>query len=473
MSGWVPPEALHVEGAERRRRTPIDVLTAYQRAGGLDPVEVVANGNADRLPHLAPIRIGRMASSPFAFLRGGAAVLAADLAAGFQAGADTGLNGQICGDAHARNFGLYASPERRLVMDLNDFDETAYGPWDWDLKRLVVSLVCAGREARVSEDGCAAAARDCARAYRTAIAELAALPLLEGHFMTTDHATLEHYEIADLAETFDRVRRKARKNTSQKAAEKFTQALTLDAWHFVTDPPVLTAVTGAERAAVVHSLDEYGESLDDEIRLLLSRYAVLDVAHRIVGLGSVGFRSYVVLLRGNGDEALVLQLKQAHRSALGPYLPGAAVPAKHEGERVVRGQRWMQTVSDVLLGWTTIAPSGPMPSGRTPAGGLPFLVRQYRNMQGSIDPTTLRAEELDDYARVVGVVLARSHAQSIDPRVLSGYCGGEPVVCEPSGEEFDAGFAAFAVAGADRAEADHALLVAAVDAGRLPAEFGV
>lgn len=466
---WQPAEDLIAQGARARRAvSPASLVTGIERlsgAGNVDPVEIIASSNAERVSALVPIRIGRMASSPFAFLRGGAAVMAADLAGT----ADTGLHGWICGDAHAANFGLYASPERRQVMDVNDFDESVVGPWHWDLLRLVTSLVCAGREAGVPDDRCRQAASDCAAAYRQATAELAVMPLLEAYYLTTDHSTLLHHDIADLTNTFDRVRKKARKNTHQRTVGKFAQALTHDTLHFLEDPPVLTRPGPEEAALVVGSLAEFRASLGEEIRALLSRYVVRDVAHRIVGLGSVGYRSYVVLLQGNRDDSLVLQVKQARPSALLPHLPAGARAATfgHDGERVVRGQRWMQTVSDVLLGWTTI-------------DGRHYLVRQFRDMKGSIDPTMLKPHQLDDYARVVGVVLARAHAQSIDPRILHGYCTtpdddapggtGGPAA---AGAAFDAAFARFAMAYADRTAADHEELRAAVRAGRLPAEFGV
>ncbi|WP_238011919.1 DUF2252 domain-containing protein [Dactylosporangium sp. AC04546] len=448
-TGWAAPATLREDGTARRARVPVKLLTAFEPSDR-DPVAIVTATNGERVADLVPIRHGRMITSPFAFLRGSAAVMAADLARG----ADTGLHGHICGDAHAANFGLYASPERRQVMDVNDFDETAVGPWDWDLKRLVTSLVSAGREAGLPDDECRTAARDCARGYRTAVRELADMPLLDAYYLTTDHSTLEHYGIGDLVDTFDRVRKKARKNTSRRVAEKFTARLDHDSWRFTPDPPILAPLDSTDAFPVIESLDAYAGTLEEEIRALFGRYAVVDVAHRIVGLGSVGYRSYVVLLHGNGDEALVLQVKQARASALAPYLPPA--PEQHAGERVVRGQRWMQTVSDVLLGWTTIDSN-------------PYLVRQFRDMKGSIDPTTLRAGQLDDYARVVGVVLGRAHAQSIDPRVLDGYCAPTP----EDGEEFDEAFAAFAVAYADQTSADHAALVAAVSSGALPAVIGV
>ncbi|MBN1173984.1 MAG: DUF2252 domain-containing protein [Micromonosporaceae bacterium] len=452
IGSWIPPERLRQRGAAFREATPVTQLADLRpRDSGTDPIALLESTNADRVADLLPLRFGRMAASPFAFLRGAAGIMAADLAGG----PDTGLHGHICGDAHAANFGFYASPERRLVLDVNDFDETCLGPWDWDLKRLVASVVCAGREAGVSDVACRLAARDCSRTYRMAIAELADLPLLEAYYLTTEHATLEHYGIADLVETFDRVRKKAKKNTSRRVVARSTGQGTGEPWVFSEDPPKLTRLPAAEADAVVASLDGYRSTLGEEIRTLLGRFAVVDVAHRVVGLGSVGYRSYVVLLRGNGDDALVLQIKQARPSVLSAHLPQP--PVIHEGERVVRGQRWMQTVSDILLGWTTI-------------GDQEYLVRQFRDMKGSIDPTALPTDQLDDYARMVGVVLARAHAQSIDPRILTGYCEScDSGASGAGGDAFDSAFTEFALEYADRTEADHETLLAAIRSGRLPA----
>lgn len=464
-TSWRPAAELHAHGAAARRATPVGLLaapsarvldTASAQAGEL-ALGIVTSTDADRTAALLPVRNGRMSGSPFAFLRGAAGVMAADLGPG----ACTGLHGWICGDAHASNFGLYASPERRQVLDVNDFDEAVVGPWHWDLARLTASLVCAGREAGVDEERCRDVAADCAGAYRAALHELADMPLLEAYYLTTDHQTLGHHDVDDLTATFDRVRKKARKNTQQRAVEK----LAGDAARFADDPPLLVHPPAERTGQIVTALEGYRASLDEEIAALLGRYVVRDVAHRVVGLGSVGYRSYVVLLEGNTDDQLVLQLKQSRTSALSPHLPATAPrPAfDHDGQRVVRGQRWMQTVSDVLLGWTTLQ-------------GRHYLVRQFRDMKGSIDPTTLKAKQLDDYARMTGVVLARAHAQSLDPRVLHGYCTTTDTGADDAqgaGEQFDAAFAGFAVAYADRTEADHAAFTAAVRAGRLPAEFGV
>jgi uncharacterized protein (DUF2252 family) len=429
-------------------------------AAGQTAVDIVAASNDERVATLVPIRFGRMATSAFAFLRGSAAVMAADLAGS----ADTGIHGWICGDAHAANFGLYGSPERRQVMDLNDFDETVIGPWHWDLARLTTSLVCAGREAGVDDERCREVASDCAQAYRAATAELATMPLLEAHYLTTDRSTLVRHNIGDLTATFDRVRRKAKKNTQRRTVERFAQQLTHDSMCFVEEPPILVHPPAQEKDAVAAALWEFFDTLEEEISTLLSRFVVRDVAHRIVGLGSVGYRSYVVLLEGNTDDSLVLQVKQARPSALLPHVPpDPRAGFEHDGERVVRGQRWMQTVSDILLGWTTI-------------DGRHYLVRQFRDMKGSIDPTVLTSKQLDDYARVVGVVLARAHAQSIDSRIMHGYCTTTDSGARDqgrAGREFDDAFAAYAMLYADRTAADHEALLRAIRSGRLQAESGV
>lgn len=433
FTSWRPAAEVVAEGAARRSAVPVEDVVRYEPAPDrADPVALIEATNEDRVAERIPLRYERMALTPFTFLRGAATVMAADISRS----PSTGITGHICGDAHASNFGFYASPERRLIMDVNDFDETIVGPWEWDLKRLVASVMVAARSSDLTEEAGRRAARDCAAGYRAALAELATMSLFEGHHMTTSHKTLAHIDMGDIADMFERTCKKARKNGSRRAAERFTARPAVDHWHFVQDPPLLTGISDAERSEVLDGLDHYGETINDELRRLLSRYSVCDVAHRIVGLGSVGLRSYVVLLKGNDGEALILQVKQARPSAFRPFVdPGD----RHEGRRVIEGQRWMQTVSDPLLGWATV-------------GGRTYLVRQFRDMKGSIDPSLLKASQLDDYARLVGVVLARAHAQSIDPRLLHGYCDADG---------FDEAFEAFAVAYADQTEADHAAFTAA------------
>ncbi|WP_137988279.1 DUF2252 domain-containing protein [Streptomyces vilmorinianum] len=442
-------------GKALRQRVPRSThATLTLSADRPDAVRAVEESSRDRVPELAPIRVGRMAASPFAFLRGSAGLMAHDLVGS----PVTGVAAQICGDAHAANFGLYGDARGRLVIDLNDFDETVVGPWEWDLKRLATSLVLAGREAGADEDTCRAAAFDTVGAYRRTMRLLARLPALDAWNAIADEELVSHTDSRDLLGTLERVSAKARNNTSARFAARSTESVT-DAdgtgRRFVDAPPVLRRVPDEEAAAVAASLGPYLATVSEDRLPLLARYAVHDVAFRVVGTGSVGTRSYVVLLLDHRGEALVLQVKEARPSALLPHLPAVGFTVQdpgHEGRRVVLGQKRMQVVSDILLGWTTVQ-------------GRPFQVRQFRNRKGSVDPAALVPDQVDDYGRMTGALLARAHAHSADPRLIAGYCG--------KNEELDEAIAAFAVAYADRTTADHADLVTAVNNGRTAAELGV
>ncbi|MFI2617327.1 DUF2252 domain-containing protein [Streptomyces sp. NPDC018584] len=456
FAAWPVQGSPKGEGKALRKRVARSAHAQFEEGVGRpDPVAAVEESNRSRLPELAPIRVGRMAASPFAFLRGSAGLMAYDLARAPL----TGIGAQICGDAHAANFGLYGDARGGLVIDLNDFDETVHGPWEWDLKRLATSLVLAGREAGAGEDVCAAAALDAVGAYRRTMRLLAKLPALDAWNAIADEELVSHTDARDLLGTLERVSEKARQNTSARFAAKSTERVEggdgSEGRRFVDTPPVLRRVPDAEAAAVAASLGEYRETLTEDRLPLLGRYAIQDVAFRVVGTGSVGLRSYVVLLLDHRGEPLVLQVKEARPSALLPHLPGAGfkVPdTAHEGRRVVSGQKRMQVVSDFLLGWTTV-------------DGRPFQVRQFRNRKGSVDPAALSPDQLDDYGRMTGALLARAHAHSADPRLIAGYCG--------KSDELDEAMARFATAYADRTEADHALLVRAVKEGRIAAEAGV
>ncbi|KKD09687.1 DUF2252 domain-containing protein [Streptomyces sp. WM6386] len=440
------------EGKALRKRVPRGAHTALDLDGSRpDAVSAVEESSRDRIPELTPLRVGRMAATPFAFLRGSAGLMAYDLARTPM----TRIRAQICGDAHAANFGLYGDARGDLVIDLNDFDETVQGPWEWDLKRLAASLVLAGREAGADEDTCRGAAHGAVGAYRRTMRLLARLPVLDAWNAIADEELVSHTDAHDLVGTLQRVSEKARANTSGRFAAKSTEQTEDGGRRFVDAPPVLRRVPDTEAAAVAGSLEGYLESLSEDRLPLLSRHAVHDVAFRVVGTGSVGTRSYVVLLLDHRGESLVLQVKEARPSALLPHLvtAGFEAPAvEHEGRRVVLGQKRMQVVSDILLGWTSVE-------------GRPFQVRQFRNRKGSVDPAALAADQIDDYGRMTGALLARAHSHSVDPRLVAGYCG--------KSEELDEAMAAFAVAYADRTEADHAALVAAVRSGRLAGETGV
>jgi uncharacterized protein (DUF2252 family) len=452
---WPPQGSPKRAGKALRDTVPRAAHAAFETGHGRpDAVTAVEESNAGRVPELTPIRVGRMAAAPFAFLRGAAGLMAYDLAHGTPV---TGLGAQLCGDAHAGNFGLYGDARGELVIDINDFDETAVGPWEWDLKRLAASLVLAGREAGADEGVCRDAARDVAGAYRRTMRLLAKMPAAEAWNAIADEELVSHTDARDLLGTLERVSEKARRNTSARFAAKATEQLDDGSRVFADAPPVLRRVPDDEAAAVAGALGAGGylDSLQEDRLPLLERHAVHDVAFRIVGTGSVGARSYVVLLLDHQGEPLVLQVKEARASALVPHLPvaGYKVPeVPHEGRRVVLGQKKIQVVSDILLGWTTVR-------------GRPYQVRQFRNRKGSVDPAELAADQIDDYGRMTGALLARAHSHSADPRAVAGYCG--------KNEELDEAVAAFAVAYADRTEADHAELVRAVRAGRIAAELGV
>ncbi|NEB06246.1 DUF2252 domain-containing protein [Streptomyces sp. SID13726] len=434
------------ESVPRSAHSALDLDMA--RPGAVSAVEESSLG---RLPELTPLRVGRMAATPFAFLRGSAGLMAHDLARTPM----TRIRAQICGDAHAANFGLYGDARGGLVIDLNDFDETVYGPWEWDLKRLAASLVLAGRETGADEDTCRAAAHGAVGAYRRTMRLLAKLPVLDAWNAIADEELVSHSDAHDLVGTLERVSEKARANTSGRFAARSTEPTEDGGRRFVDTPPVLHRVPDEEAAAVAASLEHYLTTLSEDRLPLLARHAVHDVAFRVVGTGSVGTRSYVVLLLDHRGEPLVLQVKEARTSALVPHLvtAGFEVPeVDHEGRRVVLGQKRMQVVSDILLGWTTVA-------------GRPFQVRQFRNRKGSVDPAALSADQIDDYGRMTGALLARAHSHSVDPRLISGYCG--------KNEELDEAVATFAVTYADRTEADHTDLVTAVRTGRIGAETGV
>lgn len=440
------------EGKALRDRVPRSThATLDLDASRPDAVSAVEESSRGRIPGLKPLRIGRMAATPFAFLRGAAGLMAYDLARTPM----TRIRAQICGDAHAANFGLYGDARGGLVIDLNDFDETVHGPWEWDLKRLVASLVLAGREAGADEDTCRAAAHGAVGAYRRTMRLLAKLPVLDAWNAIADEELVSHTDAHDLLGTLERVQEKARANTSGRFAAKSTEPTEDGGRRFVDAPPVLRRVPDAEAASVAASLEQYVSTLSEDRLPLLARHAVHDVAFRVVGTGSVGTRSYVVLLLDHRGEPLVLQVKEARASVLLPHLVTAGFEAPsvgHEGRRVVLGQKRMQVVSDILLGWTSVE-------------GRPFQVRQFRNRKGSVDPAALSADQIDDYGRMTGALLARAHAHSADPRVIAGYCGKH--------EELDEAMADFAVAYADRTEADHADLLAAVRVGRVVAELGV
>jgi uncharacterized protein (DUF2252 family) len=447
-----PPsrEERYALGRSLRRKVPRSSLADWEPpADRPDPVALVVENHEGRVPRLVPVRVGRMVASPYGFLRGSAVVMAEDVAH-LPA---TGITPVVCGDAHLGNFGFYASPERDLVMDLNDFDEAHPGGWEWDLRRLTASIWVAGRHNGASEDGCEAAVAACVAAYRDELRHLAEQPLLWRSYQRLDVDRLEaEAPKGSLRQEVQKAAKRARRRTSDRALPRFTEEVG-GRRRIVEEPPLITRVPDAEAELISAALDEYLATLAPHWRRMLGGYTLVDIAHKVVGVGSVGLRAYVALLEGSTPEDVVfLQLKQARRSVLAKYVHGESAWHAHQGQRVVEYQQALQTVSDPLLGWTTVE-------------GRQYYVRQFRNMKGTVPLDAIDAESLADYAGVVGHLLAKGHARTSGASMIAGYVGG-------SGKLDDA-LCRFARAYADQTEADHAALVAAVKRGLLPVERGV
>ncbi|MBV9490540.1 MAG: DUF2252 domain-containing protein [Verrucomicrobia bacterium] len=414
-----------------------------------DPVGLIEQTHTGRLEHLIPVRIGRMLASPYAFLRGAAALMADD----FQRLPRTGIEPVICGDAHLGNFGFYASPERDLVFDLNDFDEAHPGPWEWDLWRLTTSIWVAGRQNGLAEGTCEDAVLWCTAAYRRQIARLAGQPLLARSFDRMDIERMRQ-EMADwsLRSEVERAAQIARSRTSDRALPKLTRERE-GMRRIVDQPPLVTHVGENEKERLIDGLEAYLNTLPPHWRRVLSAYVVVDIAHKVVGVGSVGLRAFVALLQGNdARDAVFLQLKQARRSCVARFVHGATAWHAHQGQRVVEYQQTLQTVSDPLLGWTTV-------------DDRDYYVRQFRDMKGAVTVESMDGSALLDYGRICGALLAKGHARSTGATMLLGYLG--------KGDVADRAFAHFARAYANQTEADYHALQQAAKSGRLPAEIGV
>jgi uncharacterized protein (DUF2252 family) len=393
---------------------------------GFDPIALLRELDKGRIPHLLPIKYARMKVSPFAFFRGAVSIMAADLARL----PNSGLQVQLCGDAHVQNLGSFAAPDGKLVFDLNDFDETVQGPWEWDVKRMAASLVLAGRESDHGPAACREAAELCARSYCAFIRELAREPLLDA--------------------ARSQVRREGRIKPIHAALRQSERARPLDLLAKLTEsdrhgrsrfrhqPPILRRIRGRTAQEILDSIDAYRETLAPERRHLFDMFRAVDVGFKVVGTGSVGLRDYVVLFEGNGPrDPMFLQIKQEVASVYAKFLPLAA--AKHQGLRVVEGQRAIQPQSDPLLGWTGIGPRE-------------YLVRQFRDHKGGIDLRRLRGRGLNSLAMVAGELLARGHTRSGDACRISGYCG--------SGAKMSKVLGNFAIEYADQTEADYRAFIA-------------
>jgi uncharacterized protein (DUF2252 family) len=433
-AGWEPPE------------------------GRADPVAILERQARSRVPELVPIRYGRMSASPFAFFRGAAAVMAADLAGT----PVSGLRVQACGDAHLSNFGAFAAPDRRLVFDLNDFDESLPGPWEWDVKRLAASFAIAGRENGFKRRERGAAVLEAARSYRDSMRAFAAQGNLDVWYARFDVEALMG-EIEAEPELSKQVRRgvaKAQAKDSMRALEKLTHVVDGEL-RILADPPLIVPVEelmAAEETrdleqVLLAVLDSYRESLPADRQHLLDGYRFRHMARKVVGVGSVGTRAWIVLLTGGEDsDPLFLQAKEAEASVLEPYA-GASRFDNH-GQRVVEGQRLMQAASDIFLGWC--------PAVGIDGGRRDFYVRQLWDWKRSVEVERLTPHSLQLYARMCGWTLARAHARSGDRIAIAAYLGG--------GGAFDSAIAEFSERYADQSERDHAALVEAIGSGRIAAE---
>jgi uncharacterized protein (DUF2252 family) len=451
----VPPQTDSITerqaaGRDLRRRTPLKELRLWQVAlRQHDPIELLIENSRGRIENLIPIRYGRMLENPFAFLRGAAAVMAADLS-GTPA---TGVRVQACGDSHALNFGGFATPERRIVFDINDFDETSIAPWEWDVKRLVASFVALCRYRRFSEEDSRQSAWRAARSYRKHMARYAEMPILEAWYSRIDVADL----MEEAAET-QTTRRWSKKTKEKVSAHQLEfEKLTVEKGggkRIQDQPPLVYHFSSLEQADERNQIEEsfcrYKASVAPEVRMLLDRYNLVDIAAKVVGVGSVGTFCGIILLMSGSGNPLFLQFKEARQSVLEPY--AGASQYKQHGERVLRGQRLMQAASDIFLGWMT----GAGEAERT------FYVRQLKDMKLSPMVEVAIPENVEIWARYCGHALARAHARSSDPILLSAYMN--------DGSAFEESMAAFGAAYADQTERDHEALAAAVRSGRLEAQ---
>jgi uncharacterized protein (DUF2252 family) len=408
------------------------------------------------VPELVPIRYGRMSLSPFTFLRGSAGVMASDLAQT----SVSGITVQLCGDAHLSNFGFFATPERNLVFDVNDFDETLPGPWEWDLKRLAASIVVAGRQNGYTAQENRQAVVGCVEEYRRLMQHMASMGALEVWY--------QHLDIGQILELAKRRGREELQKQVAKARQQRTNLGTFPklaeqaegTYRIKDEPPLIVHIEDkgdvkktqehlAER--IKGAFDAYVQTLPDDRKLLLGKYHFVDMARKVVGVGSVGTRAWVMLfLSGSeGDDPLFLQAKEAEASVLEPSLGNS--PYTNHGERVVQGQRLMQHASDIFLGWTH--------------GEVDLYVRQLRDMKLSEEIALLTKQQFGRYARLCALALARAHARSGDPAQISGYLGNS--------DAFAQALASFAESYANQTERDHAALLAAIKEGRIQAVVDV
>jgi uncharacterized protein (DUF2252 family) len=425
------------QGKSVRIEVPLEAHASLPDGAARDAVALLREQDVDRVPELVPLRYARMAESPFAFLRGAAAPMAADLGTL----PISGITVQLCGDAHAANFGIFAAPDRRMVFDVNDFDETLRGSFEWDVKRLAASVAVLARGIELTDKRVMSSVAAAVRAYRTTMHTLAAASTLDVWYARVDVDDLVHrLQRTALSTSATSARKKARRNSGDVAVAKLTEVHD-GVRRFRDAPPELVRIDADDLEEAVGDIyARYVTTLPLECAVLLSRYSLRSAALRVVGVGSVGTRTLVVLLESGDGEPLILQLKQAGASVLERYLSVSRFGAAH-GRRVVAGQRLLQAASDPFLGWADAADTQVRD----------FYVRQLRDMKGSIDAGLLDADALTVYGELCGGVLARAHARAGDASVIAGYLGHK--------DEFDQSVAAFALGYADITESDHGALL--------------
>ncbi len=429
-------------GRAARERLNRSELSGWKRPSATDPVAVISAQNAIRLPELLPLRHARMAISPWSFYRGAAAVMAADLGSR----ADTGLTVQLCGDAHILNFGLWATPERQLSFDLRDFDETLAGPFEWDVSRLVASIVVLAREFGLNPNVAEQAVARCLQTYRDRIAHYAKAKQLDIWYdLITAQQFIALFAAEDQEQISSHIERKAQRRTSAGAARKLTERID-GHLHITEDPPLRVHMRVDGPALADKVFEAYRASLPEYRRHLLDRFSFVDVARQVVGVGSVGMRVFLVLLEGRGGaDPLFLQIKQAGSSVYEAHLGRSQYP--NHGQRVVVGKRLIQSATDIFAGFTSVA-------------GNDFYVRQFRDMK-VIPRGELITPRLAQFATACGKALARAHARTGDPIAIAAYIG--------KGRAFDAALGEFAVGYADQTAGDHRALSNAIAYGALAA----
>jgi uncharacterized protein (DUF2252 family) len=445
LSGATLKERFAIGKRLRRRATRSAQGKWAPTADRFDPIELLKKSDHGRLPELLPIRYARMRASAFGFFRGAAAAMAADLATTPR----TGLRVQACGDCHVSNFGGFGSPERRLVFDINDFDETLHAPWEWDVKRLATSIVLAGRQKDDGEHFCEKAVRAAVTSYRQHMNQYAKMRALEVWYSGLDAEILiRNAQTKKARKYWQRIEEKAKLQTAEHVFPRMTNLV--NGWPRIIDNPPLIyhprqRIKQGKR--VREMFRRYRLTLPEERRVIIDRYHIVDIARKVVGVGSVGTRCAIVLLMADKDDPLFLQFKEALPSVLEPYA-GKSRYAYH-GERVVTGQRMLQAASDIFLGWTR------------DDQGHDYYFRQLRDMKMTINVEDMPREDWIEYLELCGWTLARAHARTGDAAQIAGYLG--------SSDAFDEAIVKFAFAYAQQTQKDHEVFVKAVGSGRIKA----